>query len=899
MTDQGRWIGVIKQQQWTKGLPIVGVLWAIGAIFDRVWFAVDRSVPGWDQAEYLTGAMNYWQALQQPELFSGAWWTQFWMLSSKMPPLVYISTTPFIALFGAGEEQSTLVNLFYSAILLGSVYGLGVRLFNVQTGLWAAGLCLLMPGLYVIRLDYLIDYPLVAIVTLTFFCLTLWATEKKSDAVIKPLPNPITVQSISQSVAIAQTFSIPRFQQSVLRSWGYSIAFGVSLGLAFLVKQPAVFFLLVPILWLGITVLRQRQWRRLLQLVVALIVGFFICLPWYRTNWLIIITAGKRATIDSAIAEGEPPLSDPQSWLYYLKALPELISIPILLVGLVGLALYWKRSIVQQEWTQIAGRWTRSVDYGGLRKRGYRRDVYQAWGRSINWLLIFLIGSYLLSSLNVNKDDRYITPLLPVFAVLLAQGLLLFPDRLRWFRWGAIGLSMLLMIANTIPIQFAPKFLLGDHHRNAVLASSWHQSDVISSVIETEPYLRTTIGVLPSLIEFNQHNLNYAGVLRNFQVYGRQLGTRIEQTQQDARSLDWYVTKSGNGGAIRRLDAYAALTDAIAKNPDFNLHRSWLAPDNSQINLYKRKIPPVQVEPSASVGTIPSRVKLEQLRIPNRVAPGKPTPIVYRWSGSWKQIRSGIVLLSWNRTASLDSIATEKQRAEGNVWYHDHAIALGNLHASAADDQAQFDVTERLAMLPPIEAQGVYTLYARYLNRETGETYDIAVPDTTLIVAPDAAASAAPELDFVTQLRSLAATMPQGLKALDRIFAEVGKLNQYDPVQDYVTQFRQALEYRFKQDANNVEFGYGLALANVLKRRVQPAIDTLDRVVQLDGKNPNAYAYLAFVNLYDFRSGAAQSAINAALALAPNQSELHILKAVAGLMQGNIMQAWQEYQKFK
>lgn len=891
-------MGVIKQQQpWIKGLPIVGILWAIGAVFDRVWFAVDRSIPGWDQAEYLTGAMNFWQALQQPQWFSSAWWTQFWMLSSKVPPFVYISTTPFIALFGAGEEQSTIVNLLYSAVLLASVYGLGVRLFNVQTGLWAAGLCLLLPGLYVIRLDYLIDYPLVAIVTLTFFCLTLWATEKKSDAAIEPLPPSIALPSISQSLAIAQSFSFPRLGRSVLQSWGYSIAFGISLGLAFLIKQPAVFFLLVPILWIAITTLRQRQWRRLLQLILALGLGFFVCLPWYRTNWLIIITAGKRATIDSAIAEGEPPITDPISWLYYLKALPELVSVPILLIGLVGLLLYWKRSIVQQKWTHIAGRWTHTVDYGGLRKRGYRQGVYQAWWRSVRWLLIFLVGSYLLSSLNMNKDDRYIAPMLPVFAVLLAQGLVLFPDRLRWFRWGAIGLSLLLMIANTIPIQFAPKFLLSQHHRNAVLAQSWHQDDIISSVIETEPYLRSTIGVLPSLSEFNQHNLNYAGVLRNFQVYGRQVGVQTKQTQQDARSLDWYVTKSGDGGAIRRQDAYTALNDVIAKSPDFRLHRSWTLPDNSKLNLYKRKITTVQVEPSDSVGTIPSRVKLEQFRIPNRVAPGKPTPIVYRWSGSWKQLRSGLVLLSWNRTNPSEQRSTD--RNAGSVWYHDHAIALGNLHASAAADQAQFEVTERLAMLPPIEAQGVYTLYARYLNRETGETYDIPVPDTTLTVAPDAQASSAPELDFVTQLRSLADQMPQGLKAFDRIFADVGKLNQYDPVQDYITQFRQALEYRFKQDPNNVEFAYGLALANVLKRRVQPAIDTLDRVVGLDGKNPNAYAYLAFVNLYDFRPGAAQKAINSALSLAPNQSELHSLNAVAGLMQGNLVQAWHEYQKSK
>ena len=156
-----------------KGVPILGLIWLTGAVIDRVWFAVDRSVPGWDQSDYLTGALNYWQMLQSPQWLSQSWWAEFWMLSSKIPPLVYISTVPFLAILGAGVEQSTIVNLFYGAILLGSVYGLGARLFTVQVGLWAAVLCLLFPELYTIRLDFLIDYPLVAMVTLSLFTLTM------------------------------------------------------------------------------------------------------------------------------------------------------------------------------------------------------------------------------------------------------------------------------------------------------------------------------------------------------------------------------------------------------------------------------------------------------------------------------------------------------------------------------------------------------------------------------------------------------------------------------------------------------------------------------------------------------------------------------------------------------
>lgn len=157
-----------------QGLVIVGVIWLLGAISDRIWFAVDHLIPAWDQADYLTGTLNYWQALQHPQWFSGEWWTSFWLISSKIPPLTYIAAAIIQNIFGTGADQATIVNLLFSGILLGSVYGLGVQLFSVEVGLWAAGLCQILPSLYQSRLDFLLDYPLTAAVTLSFWCLTVW-----------------------------------------------------------------------------------------------------------------------------------------------------------------------------------------------------------------------------------------------------------------------------------------------------------------------------------------------------------------------------------------------------------------------------------------------------------------------------------------------------------------------------------------------------------------------------------------------------------------------------------------------------------------------------------------------------------------------------------------------------
>ena len=347
-------------------------------------------MPAWDQADYLAAALTYWRALQTPQWLSGEWWTGFWQLTNKIPPLVFISTTPLLSWFGAGADQSTLINLVFSAILLGAVYGLGAYLFNVQVGLWAAIICLLMPELYSVRLDYLIDYPLAAVVTLTLALLTFWRGRGES----LPLRN--------------------------IWQWLMAIGVGLSFGLALMTKQTALLFLFVPLVWVGLESLWQRAWGRLAQLVLAMALTFAVCYPWYRANWLLILTASKRATIDSAIAENDPSLLSLDCWTYYLKSLPVMVSLPLLVVPLVGFLLFWRRS-------RVSSQWQGEADYAA-KSKDYRQQVYLASRRSLIWLLGFWLGGYLLSSLNINKDDRYIVPYLPILGIVLAYGLTLLPQ---------------------------------------------------------------------------------------------------------------------------------------------------------------------------------------------------------------------------------------------------------------------------------------------------------------------------------------------------------------------------------------------------------------------------------------------------------------------------------------
>jgi tetratricopeptide (TPR) repeat protein len=228
---------------------------------------------------------------------------------------------------------------------------------------------------------------------------------------------------------------------------------------------------------------------------------------------------------------------------------------------------------------------------------------------------------------------------------------------------------------------------------------------------------------------------------------------------------------------------------------------------------------------------------------------------------------------------------------------------MGQLHPKhLRDDQspATFQVIEQIAMLPPADiAAGTYTLEATYLNRETGENYPIPVPAVTLNIVPNSPATPAPELDLLTQMRTLAASLPKGREALDPIFDEIGRINQYDPVQDYTRQAELALDYRLQQEPQNRDWAYGLAFSRILHKDAEGAIAALKQVVQLDSQNPYAHAYLAFVYLYQWRGKDAQEAILPALALNPNIPEVQALSGAAALLQGNVFKAWNILQGIK
>ncbi|WP_017296171.1 glycosyltransferase family 39 protein [Geminocystis herdmanii] len=820
------------------------LIWALGFIIDRIWFSLDNTIPSWDPSEYLNGTMVYKEALKNPDFFNGSWWREFWLLSNKVPPLMYIITSPFFLTLGASVDHGNLVLSLFSLILLICIFFLGVLFFNSKIALFACLLVQLIPALYRYRLEFLLDYPLTVIVIFSFVCLSYWYFTKTKY------------------------------------SWGFAIISGISFGLGVMLKQTFAFFLFLPITFAFISLLIYKKWHKLTQLIASFVVSIFVFFPWYRTNWLLIFTSGKRATIDSAILEGDPPLNTIEAWTFYGEVLPYLLSWHLVIIPLICF-IY----LLIKYYTNKSEKYKNFWAY--LQAKFYQNKRNSSKNNSLTilitlWLLVFLVGGYLLSSLNMNKDARYILPLLPILTLIISALI---------FSYQSIGnkilkifivcLSLALMIFNIFPLggEFLTKNLSPAMQNFPYMDEKWATPMVIPNSIEITPYLRANIGILPSTAEINQHNISFYGAIPNFHVFGRQVGVREKEVNQDVNSMEWFLLKTGYQGSIP--ESQPKTVELVENNGDFYIVNQWQLPDDSELKLYRRKLPFNEV---LTLNSQDSKVRLDEVIVPEIFPSGQPIPITYKWSGSWENLNNAIVILDWK---SLDN--EEK-------WTHDHHIAMGNLHPNKLTSEQlnqDFQVIENTAMFPPNSlSEGDYILNATYLNYSTGETEAIVIPEIKVTINNDTPIESNRELDLVSQISQFAPNLSQGIDGLTPVFAEVTRINQYDPTQDYLKVTEKAMQYRL-QTETNLDYFYTLLLSQVLQQKVDSAIETAHKLVKENPENAFNHGYLSFLYLYDWKGREGEEALQPALELKPEVIEFQYLKGASALMQGNLWRVWQ------
>ncbi|MBE9250425.1 hypothetical protein IQ226_14960 [Dolichospermum sp. LEGE 00240] len=627
-------------------------------------------------------------------------------------------------------------------------------------------------------------------------------------------------------------------------SWMLTLLLGIGIGLIMLSKPTGFIFILIPSICTLIIFISKRKFIKLIQTGLSLILAWLIAGSWYSVNWLTIITSALNAN-HVGKGEGDPSATTIAGWLYYPQAIPETVGFPILFVS-IGIFLIYL-----------------------FKRRGTQDFLPDNLSKSaLSWLFISLISSYIICSLGTNKDIRFILPCFPVISLILAYFLNLIDN--IWFnrlRLATFVLSGIVLLNNLFPLPLIQVW--GGKHLPNDESKKYPLAELMAKINQTTPYLRTTLGVIPvSTPQVNEFTLDYFGTLADFRIYGRKLTMKLSQVDQDLQYLSWYVTKDnepdepGEKGETKRK-----LKSLVESDPALKLQSDWVLPHGDKLRLYHRKNPHIVVE---KINSNNNSISLEKVIIANQLIKNQNNSVTYQITGAWDELQNGLLLLKWQNGKS--------------AWYHDHAIALGNLYCGIkCHPQGNFRVIENLATFIPQELPlGKYQLSALYLDKINGKTTPLNIPKIIVNVTDTGKLSKTPPLDLVSRMSQLAVDLRQG--KLDNIFVQIDNFNQYDPTQDYLKQIEFAANYYLENEPNNLNWRYTLVLSQLLQRKAKSLIQNLTELTKYDHQNPYTWLYLAFVYLYDFQPKQAQKQLIVAEKLKPDIPELKTLKTVTNIM---------------
>ena len=273
------------------------------------WTLANRTPPAWDPSDHMLIAYDYYVPIAHLD------WTafreEFFNAPHYYAPMVHLITTGVFLVLGASRLTGIVVNLVSLAVLLMSVSWVGRRLYLQQDeaqiatrgeSLAVAVVAPLLATSYHFSAwllhDAFLDYPLIAVVALSF----------------------------------ALLISAGDFKER--RS---ALIFGFSAGLGMLTKQTFAFFLVLPALYITLRVLLSRDLKALVNLVLAGVTAAALASIWYWPHLHDVIQI-YQVNKQAAVSENEAPLFTFFSNLFYPHALLSTqMQLPLGLLFLAGL----------------------------------------------------------------------------------------------------------------------------------------------------------------------------------------------------------------------------------------------------------------------------------------------------------------------------------------------------------------------------------------------------------------------------------------------------------------------------------------------------------------------------------------------------------------------------------
>jgi dolichyl-phosphate-mannose-protein mannosyltransferase/DUF2993 family protein len=259
-----------------------------------VWVLIDRRPPEWDHANHLERAVNCYRNLR---IVADSGTREILEASSFYPPLVTCAAGLLYLVFPIAPLTAQVVMMVFLAIVMASIYGLGHRLSDTETGLWASLIFATAPFVVFSLTNFQLDLPLAAMVALALYALVR-----------------------SEDFAEAR----------------WSLALGLVCGLGMLTKPPFAIYVAPPLLWSLWRAARGSDRRlRLGWAGTALAIGLLLALPWYGPRLFGLPMQILNRSFKQAAEQQNPGPLTSAALSYYPRTLPTQLGL------LGGLLLIW------------------------------------------------------------------------------------------------------------------------------------------------------------------------------------------------------------------------------------------------------------------------------------------------------------------------------------------------------------------------------------------------------------------------------------------------------------------------------------------------------------------------------------------------------------------------------
>ncbi|HET7874883.1 MAG TPA: glycosyltransferase family 39 protein [Methylomirabilota bacterium] len=459
-------------------LLLAALLIGLAAVM-AVWLQVDRRPPEWDHANHLERALVCHRILADP---GHDRWSELVAESTFYPPVVTCAAGLLYFVFPVAPLTAHSVMWTFLVVGTLAIYGTGRRLLDETAGLVAAFVFATAPFVVFTLLHFQLDLPLAAMVALTLYLLV------RSEA---------------------------------FGRGGPSLVLGVVLGLGMLTKPPFAAYVLPPLLWgLGLALGAADRGRRVGRLLVALVIGALIALPWYGPRLAGLPAQVLTRSFKQAAEAGQAPAWSGAGLLFYPKLL-------IPQFGLLAAALFlWGLFAVAR----------------ARRARGW------IWAALLPWIVFFLIQ---------NKNLRYTLPLLPAMALAAAAGLAgLRPGARRGLTWacvvwGAIqvGMGAFAMPSPALLAPAIPELAISRPPSPA----DWQHQAVLDAIRRDSDGREVAVAVVPNDNFFSVSNFRY-------DVVRERLPFRMTRAWDGPPlGVQYVIAKTGDQGP----DALSAKSDRI------------------------------------------------------------------------------------------------------------------------------------------------------------------------------------------------------------------------------------------------------------------------------------------------------------------------------------------------